>query len=343
MNLWLTDSTPTMVEDLPALEPLSQAPAQPAVEDQPLLRIPDSPSDIMSDVEMDFATDTEFEPLLTLPVDPPLGFTGPSGVLPADAQENSHFVPMEDRWRLGFPSWDRYGNGHPFVDDYPYMEGWRWDPYNQNVLKGDYPIIGQHTFFDLTASTFALLEYRQVPTATTPFESTGDPFEEEFFGDPEQFFYTQYFALSFDLFHGDAGFKQADWRIRVTPIFNINYLDVAELAVVNPDVRAGMTRQRGDFALEQWFVEAKLADLSPDYDILSARAGSQHFVSDFRGFIFADINRSVRLFGTRHSNRDQFNVIWFDQTEKDTNSALNTFDDRHQNTLILNYYRQDFI
>src|SRR4030095_8044412 len=33
----------------------------------------------------------------------------------------------------------------------------------------------------------------------------------------------------------------------------------------------------------------------------------------------------------------------FDQTEKDTNSQLNTFDDRKQNTLIANYYRQDFI
>jgi hypothetical protein len=55
------------------------------------------------------------------------------------------------------------------------------------------------------------------------------------------------------------------------------------------------------------------------------------------------VNRSVRLFGTSFANRDQFNLIAFDQTEKDTNSALNTFDDRHQNTVIANYYRQDFV
>ena len=61
------------------------------------------------------------------------------------------------------------------------------------------------------------------------------------------------------------------------------------------------------------------------------------------GFIFADTNRMVRLFGNRNANRDQFNVVWVDQTEKDTNSFLNTFDDRHQNTVILNYYKQDFI
>ncbi|MEX0587000.1 MAG: hypothetical protein WD176_10170, partial [Pirellulales bacterium] len=47
--------------------------------------------------------------------------------------------------------------------------------------------------------------------------------------------------------------------------------------------------------------------------------------------------------GSRLSNRDQFNLVVFDQTEKDTNSGLNTMDDRHQNTVIANYYRQDFI
>src|SRR5579871_5932088 len=45
------------------------------------------------------------EPLLQTYVEPPLGFTGPSGVRPSAAQEDSHFVPVEDRWRIGFPEW----------------------------------------------------------------------------------------------------------------------------------------------------------------------------------------------------------------------------------------------
>jgi hypothetical protein len=90
-------------------------------------------------------------------------------------------------------------------------------------------------------------------------------------------------------------------------------------------------------------VESKLADLSADYDFLSVRAGSQPFLSDFRGFIFSDVNRGVRLFGTRLSNRDQFNLVYFQQLEKDTNSFLNSFHDRHQGVLVANYYRQDFI
>jgi hypothetical protein len=283
------------------------------------------------------------EPLLRLPFFPPLGFTGPSGIVPRDVQESSHFVPVEDRWRIGFPEWDRYGLGHPPLSDYPYVEGHWWDPYNQNVLKGDYPLIGQHTFLDITPSTLMILEERQVPTATSPFESITRPGQTDFFGRPNQFLYSQYFNLGIDLFHGDAAFKPVDWRVRVLPIFNVNYLAVDELAVVSPDVRKGTTRGRTWFSLEEYFIESKITDLSPDYDFLSVRVGSQPFTSDFRGFIFSDVNRAIRLFGTRLSNRDQFNLIYFDQQEKDTNSQLNTFQSRHENILIANYYRQDFI
>ena len=64
-------------------------------------------------------------PLFDIPMDPPVGFTGRSGVLPAEFQESDHFVPVEDRWRLGYPSWDRYGKGHPITDDYPYSAAGR--------------------------------------------------------------------------------------------------------------------------------------------------------------------------------------------------------------------------
>ncbi len=284
-------------------------------------------------------------PLLVIPRDAPYGFTGPSGVLPTESQSSSHFVPVFDRWRLGQQDSDRYGKGHPIMDDYPGIKGAWWDPYNQNVLKGDYPIVGQHVFLNITALSETLFEARQVPTPTTPFEATRNPGAAEFFGDPDSFTFIQNTALAIDLFHGNTvAFKPVDWRIKVDLIFNVNALVADELAIVNPNVRAGTSRYRDFLAIEEWFVEKKLADTSPYYDFASIRAGSQFFVSDFRGFIFNDVNRGVRLFGTRHSNRDQFNVMWLDQTEKDTNSFLNRIDeDRHQNTWIANYYRQDFL
>jgi hypothetical protein len=281
--------------------------------------------------------------LLRTPVDPPIGYAGPSGILPSEVQENSHFIPVEDRWRIGFPDWDRYGKSHPRLDDYPYDRGSLLNPYKQNYLKGDYPIFGQHTFLDITATSFTVVEERQLPTATTPFESTQRPFTTDFFGRPSSLFFQQNLILAFDLFHGDAGFKPVDWRVFVQPIFNINYIDVNELAVVNPNVLKGTTRGRTFFALEEYFVETKLADLSPNYDFISLRVGSQPFTSDFRGFLFSDTNRAVRLFGTLNANRDQFNIVYLRQAEKDTNSELNTQDDRGQDIFIANYYRQDFI
>jgi len=293
----------------------------------------------------------EEEPLIFTPWQVPAGFSGPSGVARFEAPEDSHFVPVPDRWRIGFPKWDRYGPDHsvfepadPFEEDAPYVRGWWLNPYRQNVLKGDYPIIGQHTFFNITATSFSDIEFRQVPTPTTPFESTPDPGEEDFFGDPDQFFFNHDLKLSFELFHGDAGFKPFDWKVRITPVFNQNYLDVDELGIVSPDVRLGTHRYRTYETIEEWFVEAKLLDTSPYYDFTSVRVGSQPFVSDFRGFIFADINRAARVFGTRNANRDQFNLILFDQREKDTNSALNSFsNERKQHVAIANYFRQDFI
>ncbi len=113
-------------------------------------------------------------------------------------------MPVFDRWRLGQQDSDRYGKGHPIMDDYPGIEGAWWDPYNQNVLKGDYPIIGQHTFLNITGISRTLFEARQLPTPTTPFEATRNPGAAEFFGDPDSFLFIQNTGLAIDLFHGNT-------------------------------------------------------------------------------------------------------------------------------------------
>lgn len=301
--------------------------------DRPIKSRPQLPIDTPIDVALPYRT----------PMDRPIGYAGKSGILPRDTQRDPRFYPVEDRWRIGFPEYDRYGKGHPRDEDYLYQPGDIRDPYRQNVLKGDYPILGQHTFLELTATSRSIIEPRQLITQTTPFESTRRPFSEEFFGNPNQLSYQQFFLLSFDLFHGDTAFRPMDWRVKVTPVFNMNYITLQEVAQVNPDVRRGAQRGRTFLALQEWFVETKLADLGPNYDFVSARVGSQFFNSDFRGFIFTDTNRAARIFGTRNSNRQQFNLIYFAQLEKDTNSELNTFRDRDQGVLIGNYFLQDFI
>jgi len=253
----------------------------------------------------------------------------PEQLLPLEEPADADFQAFSDRWRIVPPPYELN------------VKGSLWDPYNQNVFKGDLPIYGQDIFLNLTGISDTLLEYRILPTASgVSANNTGSS---QFFGNRGQFFINQNFVLSADLFKGDTAYRPIDWRVKGTIIGNINYLNVEENGVVNIDVRKGTDRVDGIASLQELFAEVKLADLSPNYDFVSVRGGIQPFNSDFRGFIFTDTNLGIRFFGNYESNRDQFNLAFFDQREKDTNSGLNTFDSRNQQVLVANFYRQDFL
>jgi hypothetical protein len=164
----------------------------------------------------------------------------------------------------------------------------------------------------------------------------------QFFGRGEQFFLDQTFRFTFDLFHGDASFKPVDWRFRVTPEVSLNYLDVKELGIVGPDVRAGTTRLDSHVGFQEAFLEYKVHDLSANYDFVSVRAGIQEFNADFRGFLFVDEQPALRVFGDLKSDRLEYNAAYFNFLEKNTNSGLNTFSRRNQQVMLGNVYIQDF-
>jgi len=248
---------------------------------------------------------------------------------PLEGSAEADFKAFTDRWRIVPPPYELN------------VKGSLLDPYNQNVLKGDFPIYGQDLFLNLSVISDTLSEYRQLPTPSSV--SAARPGSFSFFGKSDQFFFNNNVAVSLDLFKGDTAFKPFDWRVKGTFVGNINYLDVRENAVVNPDVRKGTNRTDGIASLQEMFAEFKLADLSPNFDFLSIRGGIQPFNSDFRGFVFTDTNLGVRLFGNYESNRDQFNLAYFNRLEKDTNSGLNTLDRRKQEVWIANFYRQDFL
>jgi len=271
--------------------------------------------------------------------DRPPGYVGrPLGGHPSPIDTSPDFVPIPDRWRLGLPNWNRYER--PI--EAPYVPGRWWDPYNQNVLKGDFPILGQNVFISLSAIADTLFEARRVPTASGV--SAADPDSADFFGNGDQLLLSHNFIVSMELFKGDTAFKPRDWELRLTGVFNFNFLHANETGVVNIDVREGTARNEDHASLQEFFVEYHLGDLTPTYDFLSTRAGIQGFTSDFRGFIFSDNNLGFRLFGNLGSNRDQFNAVYFRPFEKDTNSGLNRlFDTRGQHVGIVNYFRQDFL
>jgi hypothetical protein len=108
-------------------------------------------------------------------------------------------------------------------------------------------------------------------------------------------------------------------------------------------VQDGTNRFDTHAGLQEGFVEAKLHDLSPNFDFVSVRAGIQQFNSDFRGFIFSENQPGIRVFGNLRSNRINYNLAYFYFLEKDTNSEINTFSARHQQVYIGNVYIQDFL
>jgi hypothetical protein len=240
------------------------------------------------------------------------------------------FVPIPDRWRIGFPEGYRPevgGIGHIY------------DPYNQNVLKGDYPFWGNDKFLEITGTSDTLIEARRLPTPSGV--SSRNPGSTDFFGEGRQYLLNQNLILTASIFKGDAGYRPRDWEVRITPVINYNYVQLEELGGVNVNVEHGRYRHDNWVGLQEAFIEARLPYESRNFDFTSVRVGIQPFQSDFKGFLFSDNNLGVRIFGNKDNNRIQYNLAWFHQLEKDTNSGLNSYTLRDQDIFIANVFFQD--
>jgi len=241
------------------------------------------------------------------------------------------FETVTDRWQsIKPPPYELNVKGH-----------W-YDPYNQNKLKGDRPLFGQNTFLIFTASADNFIEAARLPTPSGV--STANALSQNFFGAGDRMLASETLRLTFDLYHGNTAFRPRDWELRVTPVFNFNYLDLRENNVARISPRNRTDRSDRQLAFQELSLEKHLFNLSDRYDFISFKAGIQRMFSDFRGFLFSDFNLGGRLFGNFHSNHYQYNLAYFHQLEKDTNSELNTvFDDRNQQVYLVNLYRQDFL
>ncbi len=200
-----------------------------------------------------------------------------------------HFEPLEHRWDITPPPYEI--NARRSI----------WNPYEQNQLKGDYPVIGQDIFLALEASNFTLVERRNfpVPTGITG-PAAGNEF---FFGDGDSTVVTSTLALTIDLFKGQQAFKPVDWRLRLVPAVNVTQVHLEELGLVNINVDDNLDRTTWDAALEEAFAEVHLFDLNDRYDFISSEIGILKFRSDFRGHIFDERNLGLRLFGNADDNK----------------------------------------
>ncbi len=261
------------------------------------------------------------------PANPPAGKGEP--MIESAAPLTAPAEPVESRWKLALPPYKLNETGH-----------W-WDPYHQNVLKGDYPIFGDDIFMKLTGISKTDVEGRSAPTPSGV--SAEDPNSFDFFGNHNALIFDQKFATRFELQKGMTSFQPFEWQISLEGVADINLLHTGENGVVDPDVRDGTDRTTTHVALQEAFVELHLLNLTRNFDFISSKIGRQPFNSDFRSLIFSDVNQGVRLFGTANGNRYQYNLLYFNPAEKDTNSELNTFGLRDQHIAIANLYVQDFL
>ena len=265
------------------------------------------------------------------------GSETPTAVVSAETipPASANFALDPDRWNVSMPDWRRYET----QPDAPYVKGRWYDPFNRNKLKGDYPIFGQRWFLNVTGRSQTGIDLRRLPVPSGL--DAANPGSSGFFGRAEQVFASETLRLSLDLFRGDTSFRPVDLRFRFTPEINLNFLQARERGIVNIDPRKGTDRFDAHLGVQEAFVEAKLRDLSPNYDFISVRAGIQQFTSDFRGFLFSEEQPGVRVLGNLRSNRIAYNLAWFYFLEKNTNSGLNTFQDRDQQVYVANVYVQD--
>lgn len=262
------------------------------------------------------------------PGDEPRPLVFPSFIYESTPHINSsatEFLSVPDRWRQ------------------LYAGKW-YDPYNQNVLKGDIPVFGHpghEWFLEISLISDSLVEVRNLPLPVGGV-TTNSPGSNDTFGEFDQLIYNQNLITSFALIRGSTTFMPPEYEFRFVPIFNYNYVDFQEDGLLRIDPDKGNDRSDSHAGLLEAFADVHLANLSERYDFISTRAGVQLFNSDFRGFVFNSSEPGIRLFGNMDNNIWQFNLAYFRRLDKDTNSGLNHyFEDRYEDVIVANVYHQD--
>ncbi|MCR2746565.1 SH3 domain-containing protein [Limnobacter parvus] len=256
----------------------------------------------------------------------------PSQVPPPLPNLPRETVAVPDRWRI----MQSLGFKFPL-----------YDPYNQNVIKGDLPVLqdtlGPDWFFNLGVIADTLFEQRNFPVPVPPATSTSSG-QTNIFGNGDQTIFAHNLIVSLSLTKGNTTFKPPDYEFRLTPVFNYTDVRVNEDRLLKIGASSGDTRREGFVGIQEAFVDVHLRNVSDRYDFDSLRVGIQPFISDFRGFLFQDLPMGIRLFGNRNNNIYQYNIGYFKRVEKDTNSGLNDIrqDLRDDDFFVANLYRQDF-
>lgn len=153
--------------------------------------------------------------LVTLPPTKETQIPPPAPNLPRES------LPLPDRWRL----MQALGFKFPW-----------YDPYHQNVLKGDLPIpaLGDDVFANVGVLLDGLGEFREVPIPVNPTVAFG-PDTTDAFGDPTQNVQAGTLLVNLALTRGNTTYMPPEYELRFTPVFNYNRAEVREAGILRAD------------------------------------------------------------------------------------------------------------
>jgi hypothetical protein len=227
----------------------------------------------------------------------------PARLPDADPNALDEFPELPDRWRivslLGYPE--------NLLDPY----------HGNNWLKGDRPAFGEDWFFNLGVVSDSVIEPRRFPVPVAAADG-GDPGSLDTIGDGEQQFYAENLIVEAVLYQGNTVFQPPDWEFRFTPV-----LISSRVTTRHPETDPAEEPPHGAWSAAALFVDSTCAT-SPTTTTSTACASA---CSPSRSTSAASCSRtapSAYLFGTRDSNRWQYNLAWFRRLEKTPTAASTT-------------------
>jgi len=211
--------------------------------------------------------------------------------------------PVETRWKV-YRTLEL--EGHPELT-YGYL-----NPYQQNILKADYPIRGDW-FLELNALQTFVFKSRRNLDFSNVFADQIALGNLRFFR--HNAFYGENIVVGGEIRLNDDAFVPSPFRFRVNAV-----------ADFKSNINALNAGNDGNAHLFDAFADIRLHDFGrSNFDLLFLRAGFQGFRSDFHGLAFNDIGLGGRLFGEARKNRLRYDLAYFKLFQKDGVSGFLEF------------------
>jgi len=202
----------------------------------------------------------------------------------------ARLMPDVDR----FSTYDAFGNRDARFS--------RWNPYQQNPLKADFPVFGDRGFFELFAILNSNAKQRQDVGA-----ADSNDFEK---GN---------LLLGFEIKRDEDTFQPSPLKFRLLGNFQTDH-------------NGAISDSNQDAALQEAVVQVKLFEIGHDYDLSFFEGGLRPFKSDFNGIILNDNVTVAHVFGEMRRSLWKYNVGAAATMKKDPKSGLITFDSEVDST-----------